>query len=105
MPGQQQWKAANHPVPRGTLVDLSRREALLWAHGSVEGIADSGYYFQVRRSTPRPIKLARDSEHGTWDDTARSRLALTKMDWHTSLLPCRRFGKFSLPAKHIGGVN
>lgn len=85
-PGQKKGSAANFPVSRGTLIDISPREALLWTHGSVEGIVESGHYFQGSRSTPRPIKLVRHAGHGTWDDTARSILALTKMDWNNDSL-------------------
>ena len=74
--------AAAFPVPRGTLLDLGQREALLWTHGDVRGIDERGPYFQGKRSTPRPIRLVRHAGHGTWDDSARAILALSKMDWN-----------------------
>ncbi len=76
---------ARFPVPRGTLVGLGRREALLWTHGDVEGIAQ-GHYFQGGRSTPRPLRLVRHAGHGPWDDTARAILGLTKMNWNNDAL-------------------
>lgn len=77
---------AGYPVARGTLVSLSQRESLLWMHGDVKGISDRGSYFQGSRSTPRPIRLVRHAGHGPWDDTARSALALSKMNWNNDAL-------------------
>jgi argonaute-like protein implicated in RNA metabolism and viral defense len=50
-------------------------------HGDVKGVAERSYY-QGSRSTPRPIRLIRHAGHGPWDETARSALALAKMDWN-----------------------
>lgn len=77
---------AAFPVARGTLVGLGPRDALLWTHGDVRGIRESGSYFQGARSTPRPIRLVRHAGHGPWDDTARAVLALSKMDWNNDAL-------------------
>lgn len=79
-------KPAGYPVPRGTIVGLGAREALLWMHGDVAGIKDRGSYFQGARSTPRPIKLIRHAGHGPWDDTAAAALALSKMNWNNDAL-------------------
>lgn len=79
-------EAAMFPTARGTLVDLSPQEALLWMHGDVQGIKERGAYFQGARSTPRPIKLVRHAGHGPWDDTAFSALALSKMNWNNDAL-------------------
>lgn len=74
------------PVSRGTVIGLGPREALLWTHGDVQGIADRGSYFQGARSTPRPLRLVRHAGHGPWDDTARAALALSKMNWNNDAL-------------------
>lgn len=84
--GQNKGKPASYPVARGTLVGVGPYEALLWTHGAVEGVATQGSYFQGARSTPRPIRLRRHAGHGTWDDSARAILALTKMDWNNDSL-------------------
>ncbi len=78
--------AAAFPVARGTLFGLGPRDALLWTHGDVGGISERGAYFQGGRSTPRPLRLIRHVGHGTWDDTARAVLALSKMDWNNDAL-------------------
>ena len=83
---QNKGNPAAFPVSRGTVIGLSPREALLWTHGDVSGIADRGHYFQGARSTPRPIRLVRHAGHGPWDDTARAVLALSKMNWNNDAL-------------------
>ena len=77
---------AAYPVARGTVLGLSARECLLWMHGDVQGIRESGSYFQGARSTPRPIRLVRHAGHGPWDETSRAALALSKMNWNNDAL-------------------
>jgi hypothetical protein len=74
------------PVARGSLLPLSARESLLWMHGDVRGVSEQSSYFQGKRSTPRPIRLVRHAGHGPWDETARSALALSKMNWNNDAL-------------------
>jgi hypothetical protein len=83
---QKRGNPAAFPVSRGTVMGLGPREALLWTHGDVRGIAERGSYFQGARSTPRPIRLVRHAGHGPWDDTAHAALALSKMDWNNDAL-------------------
>ena len=79
-------KAAAFPVERGTVLELGPRECLVWLHGDVRGIDGSKPYFQGKKGTPRPIRLVRHAGHGPWDDTARSALALSKMNWNNDSL-------------------
>jgi hypothetical protein len=79
-------KPAAFPVARGTVIGLGPREALLWTHGDVQGIAEQRSYFQGACSTPRPVRLVRHAGHGPWDDTAAAVLALSKMDWNNDAL-------------------
>ncbi len=84
-PNDRKGRPANFPVPRGTVVGLGPREALLWTHGDVKGVARRSF-FQGGRSMPRPIRLVRHAGHGTWDDTARAILGLSKMNWNNDSL-------------------
>ena len=77
--------AAAFPVARGTVMGLGPREALLWTHGDVQGIA-SRSYFKGARSTPRPVRLVRHAGHGPWDETVRAVLGLSKMNWNNDSL-------------------
>lgn len=83
--GGSKGRPARFPVSRGTLIGLSPRDSLLWTHGDVEGITARSY-FQGSRSTPRPIRLVRHAGHGSWDDTARAILGLSKMNWNNDSL-------------------
>jgi hypothetical protein len=84
--GAKKGSPTPFPIERGTLIDIGPREALLWTHGDVRGIAERGAFFQGGRSTPRPLRLVRHAGHGPWDDTARAVLALSKMDWNNDAL-------------------
>lgn len=88
VPGAQKGKPAGYPVLRGTLIGTGPYEALLWTHGDVGGInlTAGRPFFQGARSTPQPIRLVRHAGHGPWDDTARSVLGLSKMDWNNDAL-------------------
>jgi hypothetical protein len=79
------WPAA-YPVSRGTVINIAPREALLWTHGDVRGIADPRSYFQGARGTPKPLRLVRHAGHGPWDDTCRAVLGLAKMNWNNDAL-------------------
>jgi|SRR5581483_10815896 len=73
------------PLTRGTLIGIGPAEALLWTHGSVQGIG-TREYFQGSRSTPRPLRLIRHAGHGPWDESSSAILALSKMDWNNDAL-------------------
>ena len=84
--GGPKGSPAAFPVARGSLASIGPAECLLWMHGDVQGVSERGSYFQGARSTPRPIRLVRHAGHGPWDDTARSALALSKMNWNNDAL-------------------
>ena len=80
-------KPAAFPVARGTVIEIGPREALLWIHGDVQDIIKTGRsYFKGSRSTPRPVRLVRHVGHGSWDETARAILGLSKMNWNNDSL-------------------
>ena len=76
---------AAFPVPRGTILPVGDREALLWNHGDARGVTARSY-FQGSRSTPRPLRLVRHAGRGSWDDTSRAILGLSKMNWNNDAL-------------------
>ena len=77
---------AAFPVSRGTVIPLGPRDALIWTHGDVPDISKRGSYFKGSRSTPQPLRLVRHAGHGSWDDTARAVLGLSKMNWNNDSL-------------------
>jgi hypothetical protein len=84
--GEVKGKPTAYPVSRGTVIGIGAREALLWTHGDVQGIADRNSYFQGGRSTPRPLRLVCHAGHGPWDDTCGAVLGLAKMNWNNDAL-------------------
>jgi len=54
-------------------------------HGDVQGVTNAGLISREPKHA-RPIRLVRHAGHGTWDDTARSALALSKMNWNNDAL-------------------
>lgn len=84
--GASKGVPAGFPVARGSLVSLGARDALLWVHGDAMKVGKRPSYFQGQRSTPQPLRLVRFAGHGTWDDSARSVLALSKMNWNNDAL-------------------
>lgn len=84
--GQKRGTPARFPVERGTLLPIGDYEALLWTHGDVAGVGSKPSYYQGGKSIPEPLRLVRHAGHGPWDETARSVLALTKMDWNNDNL-------------------
>jgi len=83
--GKGKGSPAAFPVPRGTVLPVSDREALLWNHGDVRGVTARSY-FQGSRSTPRPLRLVRHAGHGSWDETVQAILGLSKMNWNNDAL-------------------
>jgi hypothetical protein len=84
--GTTKGKPTAFPVSRGTVIGIGEREALLWTHGDVLGIGERNSYFQGARSTPKPLRLVRHAGHGSWDDTSRAALGLSKMNWNNDAL-------------------
>lgn len=86
-PSSPKGKPAAFPVSRGTVIEIGPREALLWIHGDVQNVIQpKRSYFQGSRSTPRPVRLVRHVGHGSWDETARAILGLSKMNWNNDSL-------------------
>ena len=84
--GRTKGTAALFPVLRGTAIGITPREVLLWTHGNVDNVSTRGSYFKGSKGTPSPIRLVRHAGHGSWDDTVRDVLGLTKMNWNNDSL-------------------
>lgn len=84
----QKSTPANYPCSRGTTLQLSGREVLLWTQGNAPTVSGKDFY-KERRSIPEPLLLSRYAGHGSWDETCKSALALSKMDWNNDSLYTR----------------
>jgi hypothetical protein len=77
---------ARYPVERGSYLALGGREVLLWTQGNAPGAVGGKDYFKEGKGIPGPLELVRFAGHSGWEDTCRSVLGLTKMDWNNDSL-------------------
>jgi hypothetical protein len=74
--------ATSYPVDRGTIMPFDGSEALLWTSGNASEVTGGRNYYKEGRGVPHPLLLRRFTGSGTWDESARPVLALTKMNWN-----------------------
>lgn len=75
-----------YPCTRGTFVQMGGREVLLWTQGNAPSIAGGRNYYKEGKGIPSPLLLVRHAGHGGWDESCRSVLGLTKMNWNNDSL-------------------
>lgn len=87
-PGNRGGKghAAAYPVDRGSFLQLSGYDALLWTQGNARQVVTSGNFFKEGKGIPHPIMLRRFAGHGGWQEPCRHVLGLTKMNWNNDSL-------------------
>lgn len=73
----------NFPVRRGTVVQLSQREALVWCHGVTDAVKQGWRYFQGKRHIPAPLHLKRHAGTSDLETLTAEILGLSKMDWNS----------------------
>ncbi|MHC4476522.1 MAG: argonaute/piwi family protein [Planctomycetota bacterium] len=78
--------ASPYPCERGTYLQIGQRDALLWTQGNAPSAVGGVNYYKEGKGIPSPLLLRRFAGHGTWDDSCRSILGLTKMNWNNDLL-------------------
>jgi hypothetical protein len=77
---------AGYPCRRGTYLQLSGRDVLLWTQGNAPTAVGGQNFYKEGKSIPSPLLLTRYAGHGTWDEGCRHVLGLTKMDWNNDSL-------------------
>ncbi len=75
-----------YPCVRGSYVQLDGREVLLWTQGNAPSAVNGKNFFKEGKGIPYPIVLKRFAGHGTWDESCKSVLGLTKMNWNNDSL-------------------
>ena len=73
---------ANYPCDRGSVLQLSGRDVLVWVQGNAPSAAKGKDFFKEGRGIPAPLQLTRFAGHGSWNASCSSVLALSKMDWN-----------------------
>lgn len=71
------------PVKRGTALVLDSERALIWVHGTTEGLAPSRRYYQGKSRIPAPLMLRRHYGSSDLPSVTREILGLSKMNWNT----------------------
>ena len=77
---------ARYPCRRGTYLQLSGRDVLLWTQGNAPSAVGGKDYYKEGKSIPCPLLLTRFAGHGAWEEGCRHVLGLTKMDWNNDSL-------------------
>lgn len=81
---QQKGTPAAYPIDRGTLLPMGSYEYLLWTQGNIQ--LSGKNYFKEGKGVPHPIFLTRHVGRGSFHESAREILALTKMNWNNDAL-------------------
>jgi hypothetical protein len=71
------------PVWRGTALVLDGHHALVWAHGSAEGIQPGRRYYLGKSRIPAPLLVTRHAGTSALSTVVTEILGLSKMDWNT----------------------
>lgn len=76
-----------YTVHRGSMLQLSGREALLWTQGNAPmATLDGRNYFKEGKGIAAPLLLRRFAGHASFDDACTGVLGLSKMDWNNDAL-------------------
>lgn len=85
-PSSEKGTASAYPVQRGTYLQLSGRDVLLWTQGNAPTAVGGKNFYKEGKGIPSPLLLTRFAGHGAWDEGCRHVLGLTKMDWNNDSL-------------------
>lgn len=73
-----------YSVSRGTCIQLSSNEALLWAHGVVPSVENPRLnFYPGGRYIPKPLKIIKHHGNGNLEQISNEILGLTKMNWNS----------------------
>jgi hypothetical protein len=71
-------------VSRGTCIQLSDHEALLYAHGIIPSVLNPKFnFYPGGRYIPKPLKIIKHYGNGSLEQIANEILGLTKMNWNS----------------------
>lgn len=84
--GGSKGQAARYPCDRGSILQIGPREALFWTQGNAPTSVGGQDFFKEGKGIPSPLLLSRYAGHGSWHESCRDILGLTKMDWNNDAL-------------------
>jgi hypothetical protein len=79
--GQKGMPSA-YPCERGTYLPIGRREVLLWTQGNAPAVVGGKNFYKEGKGVPSPLELVRFAGHGGFEESCRSVLGLSKMNWN-----------------------
>jgi hypothetical protein len=82
--GATKGEPAPYPLERGVAMPLGRVDFLLWTQGNCSAIG--GNFFKEGKGIPHPIRVTRHVGNGTFHESAREILGLSKMNWNNDSL-------------------
>ena len=82
--GATRGEPAMFPVERGVAMPLGLYDFLLWTQGNCSAIGAN--FFKEGKGIPHPIRVTRHVGSGTFHESARELLGLTKMNWNNDSL-------------------
>lgn len=74
-------RPSDYPCQRGSYLQMTGREALLWTQGNLAKTLGKNY-FKEGKGIPSPLSLVRFAGHSATHETCREVLGLTKMNWN-----------------------
>ena len=84
--GTGDGKPDSWPVLRGSIINLSDRDLLVWTQGNAPAVARRANFYKEGRGVPHPVVLSRFAGHSDAEEVAAEVLALSKMDWNNDAL-------------------
>lgn len=77
-------KVDGFSVSRGTCIQLSHNEALLYAHGIIPSVINPNHnFYPGGRYIPKPLRIIKHHGNGSLEQIANEILGLTKMNWNS----------------------
>ncbi|MFO0849957.1 MAG: hypothetical protein U0871_15585 [Gemmataceae bacterium] len=82
--GVEKGEAAPYPLERGIAMPLGVYDFLLWTQGTCPAVGAN--YFKEGKGIPHPIRVTRHVGGGTFHESSREILGLSKMNWNNDSL-------------------
>lgn len=83
---EQKGIPANYPLERGTVLPIGIFDYLLWTQGNCSGLMKGKSYFKEGKGIPQPLLISRALGSGSFYESAREIVSLTKMNWNNDFL-------------------
>lgn len=76
----ERWSPDTYPIKRGSYLQISSNEIIIWTQGLVQLNGKS--FYKEGKGIPAPLLIRRYAGCGGWDQNCQAILGLTKMNWN-----------------------